>query len=186
MPTIVYSEIRSGRRRPPQERLFSNALAIMAISALVIAYVGTGRIPLSVLLFSLLAFSGHLASLAKRVGWHVMGRKSAVRVAADDEGLAYSDGTLNWRWRWDELSQFDHSGPDWLDREFIRFRPIRPDWKARTGMGFTASGQAFSVPDAFEGTLREISATLNEYRDRALAKPASGGSQSTPTGMDQP
>lgn len=95
----------------------------------------------------------------------------------DDEGLTYGHR----RWRWDDLPAFKPRGR-WVGRhivfaipEHIVFTvPEQADWLTRIeGRG---RPKVVRIQDIYDTALHDIAATLNAYRERALAnKSATGG-----------
>lgn len=108
-------------------------------------------------------------------------------ITLNDKGLIYTCGPKTFRWPWQDLSPFEvrTAKPfrSWYGMPHARIAP------ANEGaiMRFLRSWhEPRMIVDAYDTSLEEITATLNEYRERALGNGMSGGSQSTHTGRDQP
>lgn len=136
--------------------------------------------------------------LAKAVGVDILYRRWApIYLSLDDEGLTHAPGLLSpaRRWAWSELSAFEHQDAHflsrWLTGPEISFLPAKPGLAKpglmyRLEMLLTRAKPKSTISDLFDASPREIAAKLNEYRDRAVAKPGAGGTQSTPAGRDRP
>ena len=90
-------------------------------------------------------------------------------VTFDDRGLTYAIDSKSRYWSWSELSAPEIQRLDGK-AAYIRFRPDRLDWMARLGwLGWRSRPEIRIPQDSYDAPLSEISARLNDCRDRALA-----------------
>lgn len=91
----------------------------------------------------------------------------------DDEGLTYARGLLGGRrrWRWQDLCDFKLEGrPSYRFITFVTPGEVR--WFTSLSpwvQGISPEGPKSMIEDIYDTPIGEISAKLNEYRERALA-----------------
>ena len=84
----------------------------------------------------------------------------------DDEGLTYGDyfGAKHWRWR--DLSTFTLHGRAGKNARVTFAVPGKPGWTVNQ------TDTKALIEDIYDAPLADIAAKLNEYRNRALNRPA--------------
>ena len=122
------------------------------------------------LLLAGLLVGATFACVLNRKRWFGPKGQPLYQLRADDAGLTYCAGVSEWHWPWQDVLLVEYAaGRSRQDEE------IRIDFCAAASddipaeMLWTGHGWQLRLLQTFDAPLREIAATLNRFRDRAVA-----------------
>ena len=182
MSALVYTT-KAPRTQLTRDRVgFWRGLAILDL-VLIVAWISImsvilvrGNTPVVNLTGQFLMFLAMALTLPTAVSqWNIARWSRNCEITLSDMGLFFTSGQKTFRWSWQDLSPFEVRAAkpfrSWTGVSHIRIA-LRDDGAIKRFL--RSWREPRMIVDAYETSLEEIAAQLNEYRNRALAASGAG------------